>query len=359
MADPCDPIQCNSKGLECFAAGDPEAADVLLRKAYRNLANETGILVNLGLALMQQGLVDKAERAYRLALHSDEQRVRRSAAKNLGFLLLWRGDHLQGWHWHGQRFEGESFEANQWRGDPLNGHTLTVWNDVGMGDAFQFVRYTLPLIQRGEKVRFAVAASQIPLFRNHLAWPLFEVVDRKMCSPDVEGPHIPLMSLIALLDSNTLWGRRFTQPTWKVPNGTKDMENRVGLCWASNPQDRTMHAYKSCAPERILTLQQKRLPAYIPISLQTDEAEAHQLLQLQPAQPDWRDTLKRIGQCSSVLSVDTAVAHLSAGSERPTTLLLGDPPDWRWRPVPEDPQAPLWYPSLSVDLHTLKPELHP
>ena len=67
MVDPCDPIQCNSKGLDCFAAGDPEAADVLLRKAYRNLADETGILVNLGLALMQQGLVDQAERAYRLA----------------------------------------------------------------------------------------------------------------------------------------------------------------------------------------------------------------------------------------------------------------------------------------------------
>ena len=72
MAEPCDPIQCNSEGLECFANGDPEAADILLRKAYRNLADETGILVNLGLALMQQGLVDQAERAYRLALNSDE-----------------------------------------------------------------------------------------------------------------------------------------------------------------------------------------------------------------------------------------------------------------------------------------------
>ena len=59
------------QGLECFAAGDPEAADVLLRKAYRNLADETGILVNLGLALMQQGLIDQAERAYRLALQSN------------------------------------------------------------------------------------------------------------------------------------------------------------------------------------------------------------------------------------------------------------------------------------------------
>ena len=223
MDDYCDPIECNSKGLNCFAAGDPKAADVLLRKAYRNLAYETGILVNLGLALMQQGLVDQAERAYRLALQSEQRHVRRSAAKNLGFLLLWRGDHQQGWHWHGKRFEGENFEANQWRGDPLNGKTLTVWNDVGMGDAFQFVRYTLPLIQRAEKVRFAVAKSQIKLFRDNLAWPLSEVVDRKSCSYEEGGPHIPLMSLIALLDRNTLWGRRFAEPTWEVQESIDDI----------------------------------------------------------------------------------------------------------------------------------------
>ena len=353
MPDPCDPIQYNRKGLDCFAAGEPETAGVFLKKAYRNLASETGILVNFGLALMQQGLIDQAERAYRLALQSDEQRVRRSAAKNLGFLLLWRGDHRQGWYWHSRRFEGESFQANQWSGDPLNGQILTVWNDVGMGDAFQFVRYTLPLLQRGERVRFAVAASQIPLFRDHLAWPLSEVVDRRTFFPGEGDPHIPLMSLIPLLDANTLWGRRFAQPTWKVPNILSTSEEKVGFCWASNPQDRTMHAYKSCTPEQLLALQRRLLPECKPISLQTDEYEAHQRIELKPARPDWIETLKQIGQCRAVFSVDTAVAHLSAGSERPTKLLLSDPPDWRWRPVPEDPQAPLWYSSLSVDHHTL------
>ena len=359
MAEPCNPIQFNSDGLECFANGDPSAADTLLRRAYSHLPEQTGILVNLGLALMQQGLVDQAERAYRLALRSNERRVRRSAAKNLGFLLLWRGEHEQGWHWHGQRFEGESFEANQWRGDPLNGQTLTVWNDVGMGDAFQFVRYTLPLLQRGEKVRFAVEASQIPLFRDHLAWQLNEVIDRKRCTPGEEGAHIPLMSLVSLLDTKTLWGRYFAQPTWKISDNTNETPRKVGFCWASNPQDRTMHVYKSCKPAQLVTLQRKLLPGCTPISLQTDEAEAHQHLKLQPAKRDWIETLNQIGQCCAVLSVDTAVAHISAGSERPTTMLLGDPPDWRWRPVPEDPKAPLWYPSLSIDVNTLKPALRP
>ena len=89
------------------------------------------------------------------------------------------------------------------------------------------------------------------------------------------------MSLIALLDANTLWGRRFSQPTWKLPNNINDLREQVGLCWASNPQDRTMHAYKSCKAEQ--ALQRRLQPTCTPISLQTDEAEAHQ--RLDPTSP--------------------------------------------------------------------------
>ena len=359
MPEVSDPVAWNSDGLEYFAAGNPAAAEALLRQAFRGLPHERGILVNLGLVLMQQGRIDQAERCYRLALNDDELQVRRSAAKNLGFLLLWRGDHQEGWHWHGRRFEEEPFKAREWRGDSLNGQSLTVWNDVGMGDAFHFVRYTLPLVQRGEKVRFAVAASQIDLFRKHLAWELTEVVDRRSVDHLHGGPQIPLMSLIPLLDRNTLWGRYFAGPTWRPVETNHEAQQHVGLCWASNPQDRTMHAYKSCTPEKLIALRQRLLPSSIPVSLQTDEAEAHQRLKLQPAKSDWIDTYKRIANCRAVMSVDTAVAHLAAGSERPTTLILSDPPDWRWRPVPEDPHAPLWYPSLRVNPQALNPALSP
>ena len=45
----------NQNGLELFAAADPDKATDFLKKAYRHWADEKGILVNLGLALMQQG----------------------------------------------------------------------------------------------------------------------------------------------------------------------------------------------------------------------------------------------------------------------------------------------------------------
>lgn len=338
-----DPIQCNSDGLEYFAQGNPSKADKLLKRAYSNLPEETGILVNLGLALWQQGHVKQAERAYRLALGSSEQRVQRSAAKNLGFLMLWQGKYDEGWKFHGLRFKGESFEANQWRGDPLNGKTLTIWNDVGMGDAFHFVRYTLPFIERGEKVRFAVDRSQVTIFREYLAWQLTEVVDREKICLDQEDQHIPLMSLIGLLDKDTMWGRSFKNPTWKIPDNARNTGQKIGICWASNPQDKTMHIYKSSTPHQVLAIKKKLYPECNIVSLQTNEDEAHIKLELSPAKMDWTTTLKTIAGCKAIISVDTAVAHLAAGIGRPVHLLLRKPSDWRWRQVPGDQNKRLWY----------------
>ena len=333
-------VQANADGLEAFAAGNAERATELLRLAYRLHPDELGILVNLGLAFMQRGLVEPAEHCYRLAVRSPELRVQRSAAKNLGFLKLWCGAWQEGWHWHGQRFRGEAFLGTQWKGEPLNGRPVTVWNDVGMGDAFQFVRYTQPLVERGERVVLAVERSQIALLREQLAWPLADVIDRSVVDRSA-GPHIPLMSLIGLLDPSTSWGRSFQGPTFIAPPSPAHPK-AIGLCWASNPNDRTMHAYKSCTAERLLELQQAT--AGEPLSLQTNETAAHERLKLEPAVPDWQHSWGQLGRCRRVLSVDTAVAHLSAGSGIPLTLLLGPVPDWRW----QQPQAGLWYPQLEL-----------
>ena len=346
MSNPLEAaIAANAAGLDHYSAGDPDNAERLLKQAYRHYPAQPGILVNLGLALMQQGRSELAERCYRLALASPDPLHRRSAAKNLGFLYLWLGQFERGWHWHGQRFSGEAFLTRQWQGAPLNGACLTVWNDVGMGDAFQFVRYTQPLVERGERVRLAVHSSQVELFQQQLAWPLAEVVDRNAIDRTA-GVHIPLMSLIPLLDRSTAWGRRFNQPTWRLPAANKDSAT-LGLCWASNPEDRTMHVYKSTGPEKLLLQARHSGPI---VSLQTNEAEAHTRLSLAPAPQQWTDTLTCMAQCHKVVSVDTAVAHLAAGAGVPVQLWLGTTPDWRWRRFPEqgDDLAQLWYPSLSL-----------
>jgi ADP-heptose:LPS heptosyltransferase len=42
------------------------------------------------------------------------------------------------------------------------------------------------------------------------------------------------------------------------------------------------------------------------------------------------DTARAIRAIDQVITVDTAVAHLGGALGHPTTVLLPDPPDWRW-----------------------------
>ena len=84
-----------------------------------------------------------------------------------------------------------------------------------------------------------------------------------------------------------------------------------------------MHVYKSSTPQRLLTLQHQHHPESKAVSLQTDEAKAHEELGLTPARPEWSATLQSIGQCKAVISVDTAVAHLAAGSGKPCSSAAG------------------------------------
>lgn len=336
--------ELNSAGLKSFEDGDLTDAISSLKDSYLNWADEVGILVNLGLAFMQSGLDYKAERCYRRASKSRNIKTKRAAHKNLGFVHLWRGEWELGWRHHGERFKGEEFEKNQWRGDPLNGKPLIIWNDVGIGDAFQFVRYTKLLKQRGEKVIFAVDKSQLNIFKTHLRWEIDRIVDRDTIMPlHKQTQHIPLMSLIGVVDPETTWGREFAELTWDVPSV---MQENTGLCWESNSNDKTMFKYKSKCLKTLINdakiSEAHERDSYL--SLQANEQEEHKKYNLDPPSLNWIDTLYRISTCKIVHSVDTAVAHLAAGSGIPVQLHLGDVYDWRWRG-----SHPHWYPSIKIN----------
>tara|TARA_B100001173_G_scaffold309009_1_gene320466 strand:- start:3356 stop:4243 length:888 start_codon:yes stop_codon:yes gene_type:complete len=291
---------------------------------------------------MQQGMDKAAERCYKIALNSKDIKTVRAANKNLGLIHLWRGEWEEGWLHHGKRYAGEPFERTQWKGEPLNGKSLIIWNDIGMGDLFQFVRYTKILIERGENIILAVDKSQINLVEEFLCWPL-KVIDRnEIIPPPEDTPHIPLMSLVGLLDPTTTWGRNWTEPTWRIERKSMK-QNKIGICWASNPQDKTMYNYKSSNIEKFLYHIKLENDLNEVISLQTGENASHKRHRLSQAESCWINTINQIAKCKKVHSVDTAVAHLAAGSMVPVKLHLAKTHDWRWKG-----EGNKWYCNLSI-----------
>ena len=107
----------------------------------------------------------------------------------------------------------------------------------GNGRCLSICALYVALIQRGERVRFAVAASQVPLFRDHLAWPLTEVIDRRVffsCRRRSAHPfNEPDRSFGCQTPSGAVASRN---PPGRHLHGSNNMEEKVGFCWASNPK---------------------------------------------------------------------------------------------------------------------------
>jgi ADP-heptose:LPS heptosyltransferase len=61
---------------------------------------------------------------------------------------------------------------------------------------------------------------------------------------------------------------------------------------------------------------------------------------------DFLDTARTMMTTEQVITVDTAVAHLAGALGHPTTILLPDPPDWRWGLG--SPRSP-WYPRTHLN----------
>lgn len=70
---------------------------------------------------------------------------------------------------------------------------------------------------------------------------------------------------------------------------------------------------------------------------------------LKTKEPDFLETAKWLKTCKTVLSIDTAVAHLAGALGIPTTVLLPDASDWRWFLPPKGQfRSSPWYPSIRM-----------
>jgi tetratricopeptide (TPR) repeat protein len=313
---------------------------------------------NLGLALEDAGRLDEAIAEYRrgIALKPDLA----GAHSNLGMALLLRGDWQQGWPEYEWRFQvpdttQDKPVAPRWDGGELNGRTLLLFAEQGLGDTIHFIRYLPRVAQYGGRVLIEAPEPLIRLLRQLPGaeqWipkgqplPQFDVQCPLMSLPGIFGTTpstIPPLNDLLRPDPELAeaWHRRLQQQ----PPGL-----RVGLAWAGSKKHKN-DRNRSIPLSLLAPLAAPGVQFY---SLQKGDATA-QATQAsgQMSITDWTqelhdfaDTAALIDQLDLIISVDTAVAHLSAAMGKPTWLLLPFVPDWRWLRDREDTP---WYPSMRL-----------
>jgi tetratricopeptide (TPR) repeat protein len=342
----------NNLGIALARLDRHQEAEAAYQKALALDPNFARVWNNLGMLHQECGRLDEAEKEYRQAiqLHPDNA----EAHWNLALCHLLQGDFAEGfaeyeWRWKikGKLLFTPSGGQPVWRGEPLNGRTLLLHGEQGLGDTLQFCRYAKLLAERGEKIILAV---QKPLARLMASLhPAVEVIPGGEVALPAFDCHSPLLSLPHLLggeipsDVPYLAAEPQEIRAWEAKLPPRDGRLRVGLVWAGSRAHRG---------DRLRSLSFAQLAPFLSIkahfvSLQLGEAasQAQGLIDLTSEINDFADTAALISCLDLVIGVDTAVLHLAGALNRPALMLLPFAPDWRW--LLERTDSP-WYPSLQL-----------
>ena len=286
------------------------------------------------------------------------------AAWNLSLVQLLTGDFEAGWTGREARWNRKTRQADQpklskvmWLGqEAIEGKTILVHADEGLGDTIQFVRYVPMMAARGARVILAVQAPAQALLSDFPG--VSECIPMSAPTLPPYDMHCPICSLPLAFGTrlDTIPSEVAYLPApadsrvqaWKDRLGPHQ-KLRVGLVWSGNPEhanDRNRSIPLSMF-SRLLDVDA------IFVSLQKDPRagdqavlrERTEIVDLTAGLTDFVETAALISCLDLVITVDTSVAHLAAALGRPTWILLPNVPDYRWLLDRDD--SP-WYPTVRL-----------
>jgi tetratricopeptide (TPR) repeat protein len=328
-----------------------------LEPAHRDALYNRG---NILLEMLRAGpAVQALDAAMALYPHDEDMRWNRAYAH----LLL--GQFKEGWadyeaRWHasvlGVDMPRPELGRPYWSGrESLEGRTVLLFAEQGLGDAIQFLRFVPAVAARASAVVLHVPAALAPLACG-LA-PNCEVVADT--SGAIACDYVcSLLSLpLALGTTLETLPRRASYlradparvAAWRRRLDETGASLRVGVVWSGNPDHRN-DANRSIP---LSLFREIDGPGCRFVSLQPQVRAADRpaldgwdgLLRWGEELRDFADTAALVSALDLVVSVDTSVAHLAGALGRPVWVLVPHYPDWRWLLERED--SP-WYPSARL-----------
>jgi len=311
---------------------------------------------NLGTALHHAGRFDEAMPALRRALALDPAHA--NARSGLGILLLMRGDFGEGWDEYEWRLlsnevKGPLFPERPWQGESLKGRHIYVQAEQGFGDTLQFARYLPMLAERAGAVSFRLHRELVTLMRANL--PGIAVLgDESLPAPaDCEAALVSLPKLFRTRQETI----PAMMPYLHAPAGhalrwrqrLAELKGlKVGLAWAGNP-GHVNDFRRSLELAKLAPLLAVAGASFVSLQVgaRAEDIKRGEAAILDPSDDiqDFSDSAGIVAALDLVITVDSAVAHLSGALGKPTWVLLPVVSDWRWLLQREDNP---WYPTMRL-----------
>ena len=333
-----------------------EAIDAYGRALAQNPAHATA-WCNLGLALTGANRLPEAIDALRRAIALQPDFA--EAHWNLALVLLADGQFAAGWREYEsrltiRRFAASTPSAPRWNGEDVNGKTLLLRAEQGLGDVLHFVRFASVLAAHGARVSVQV---QRPLVHLIATVPGVSGVHAAGDPPPHHDAHIELLSVpgkLGINESNIPADVPYVSvDDARAKTVAAEVEKvagtalRVGLSWAGAPTS-TNDRRRSCSLATLAPLLDVPGVAWFSLQKGDDDAAsaaASRGLARLDARNDFDGTAALVAALDIVVTVDTSIAHLAGALARPTWILLPFAPDWRWRVAGES--SP-WYPTARL-----------
>ncbi|OUS10618.1 hypothetical protein A9Q90_00630 [Gammaproteobacteria bacterium 54_18_T64] len=367
--------QLESSELLAFTADKLEGIhdtikNVATRGALEPLAAD--VLNNLGLARQELGQLDRADEHYRYAMRQSPQHT--LSHWSVALLHLLRGEFAAGWREYewGLRDDRHRstrhYPLDEWRGGSLQGKTLLVCAEQGIGDEVMFASCIPDLLECNAKAILLECDPRLEtLFQRSFpalsvrGKPALKVAPQDIGKMGVDC-KIPIGSLPLVFrpDCQAFPRQRaFLKPCpvalqkWQQRYTALGPALKVGISWRGGirPYDTSKRSaqlseWRGLFQSRVdfINLQYGECEEEVRSVKEHDGVTIHDWDDADPlTQVD--DLTAQLAALDLVISIGNTTAHFAGAVGTPTWVLLPFAPGWRW--LAEGDTSP-WYGSLRL-----------
>ncbi|HIO09993.1 TPA: tetratricopeptide repeat protein [Candidatus Poribacteria bacterium] len=330
---------------------------------------------NLGVIFQELGELEESVQSYYQAIKINPQFA--EAHKNLGISLLLKGEFDDGWKHYEWRdkcddflTENRIFPQPAWNGSNIEGKSILVWAEQGIGDQIMFASIFEDLLKTKADTIVECERRLIPLFQR--SFPQIDFVPQenptqpRLLNSNINY-HVPMGGLgrwFRTEERSFLSNKNFY--LYVCPEKTPEIRSKyrkladgkilVGISWKSTSIDQTRADTKSTSLENWKPILSKQDCFFINLQYGDVRQEIEEYTsdqsnisiyldgEIDPLK-NLDDFAAQVSTLDLVISIDNTTVHMAGALGKKVWTLLPYVPDWRWMLKREDTP---WYSSMKL-----------